>query len=110
MKIEYKGRDIDPFEEYAKIKLQLEALEKERKELEMVVIDFMDDLSTREKETPYGYFHSMSRASWEYSKDVEDMSNALSMAKKEEQLKKIATMKKVTSYIMFSKSKKKGGE
>jgi len=112
MKIEYKGKNIDPFEEYAKIKQQLNELEEKRKEMELIVQEALDADGLTNKITTYGHYYSMSRKSWEYSDKVKEKAKKLSELKKIEELKGIATLKKVSSYIMLDikETMTKGGE
>jgi len=106
MKIEYKGQDIDPFEEYAKIKQQQKELETKRLEMEAIVQDMLDEEGQKDKITRYGRFWSMGRKSWEYSQDVKAKAEELSKMKKTEEIKGIATIKKITSYIMLDTKEK----
>jgi len=106
MKIEYKGKDIDVYEEYAKVKQEINQLEEKRKELELLVMDRLDQEGLSNQLSPYGHFYSLSRKSWEYTEEVKVKAKELSNMKKIEELEGKAVLKKVSSYIMLDTKEK----
>ena len=107
MKTEYKGKDIDVYEEYAKTKQEIADLEEKRKELELLVMTRLEQDGLKDEVSVYGHFYSLSRKSWEYSEEVKAKAKELSDLKKVEELKGIATIKKISSYIMLDTKDKK---
>ena len=101
MKVEYKGKTIDPFKVYADIKAELNRLEEERKDIEMLLIETLDGDGLKDKITSYGHFYSMGRKTWEYSEAIKEKTEELKEQKKTEELAGIAKIKKVSSYIML---------
>jgi len=91
---------MNKFQIYIEVKLKLNALEEERKKLEMELFD-EDWEGLNYHKTSQGTLFYSSRKSYEYYTAVKKQKEHLSRLKKTEELTGVAILEKETSFITF---------
>ncbi len=96
-------------QKYAELKNKAKDIAQELKELEPIVFDEVMAVDGEKLETGYGTFSMTSRNVWKYSEKLtekeKNAKEAIKLMKKEEELKKIATLDKVKSSLRFQAKK-----